>query len=100
MRILHTAGKAWRLGNYAGSTQDFRSQFSKVVSSIITQGSIDQEESGAKKGLGWIGTPLLLTKRKDYDVIFVVELLSKVSILQIISRFCFSKKFGCVFELL
>ena len=53
-----------------------------------------------KKGLGWIGTPLLLTKRKDYDVIFVVELLSKVSILQIISRFCFSKKFGCVFELL
>ena len=77
MRILHTAGKAWRLGNYAGSTQDFRSQFSKVVSSIITQGSIDQEESGAKKGLGWIGTPLLLTKRKDYDVKCVVELYYK-----------------------
>ena len=42
----------------AGSTQDFRSQFSKVVSSIITQGSIDQEkESGAKKK-DWVGLAL------------------------------------------
>ena len=38
-----------------------------------------------KKGLGWIGTPLLLTKRKDYDVKFVVELLSKVSIFYIMN---------------
>ena len=40
-----------------------------------------------KKGLGWIGTPLLLTKRKDYDVKFVVELLSKVSILETVQDF-------------
>ena len=50
----------------------------------------------------WVGLALhsLLAKRKDYDVIFVVELLSKVSILWIISRFCFSKKFGYLFGLL
>ena len=41
----------------------------------------------------WVGLALhsLLAKRKDYDVIFVVELLSKVPMLWIISRFCFSK---------